>query len=182
LTDCTASLLILDEGAGTTLKAAGGACWRAVTDAVMGGKSSASLLPSVTEGRHCLRLTGSVSLENNGGFVQASLDLSESGVLDASAYCGIEIEIFGNNEMYNLHLRTGDTNIVWQSYRAAFHAKAAWQTIRIPFGDFQNHRIDVPLDKSRLRRLGVVAIGRVMQPDICIGRLSLFSGITPGEF
>lgn len=120
-------------------------------------------------------MTGAVSLENNGGFVQASLDLCKYGLLDASAYSGIEIEIFGNGEMYNLHLRTDDTRIVWQSYRAYFQAIPAWQTIRFSFESFQGYRIDKPLDKSKLRRLGVVAIGRIMQADIHIAKVSLYS-------
>jgi hypothetical protein len=174
LTDSFSSPLMIDDRTSGTLDAINGTCWRGITDIVMGGKSSAGLVPAVVEGRHCLRLTGAVSLENNGGFVQASLDFCEAGLLDASIYSGIEIEIFGNSEMYNLHLRTADTNIVWQSYRASFHAKPVWQNIRIPFESFQKYRIDEPLDKSRLRRLGVVAIGRVMQADVCIASVSLY--------
>jgi len=166
--------LILDDRNSGTLTATNGACWRAITDTVMGGVSSGDLMPTVIEGRNCVRLTGKVSLENNGGFVQASLDLSESGLLDASDYAGLEIEVFGNGEIYNLHLRTDDTRIVWQSYRASFQAQAKWQTIRLPFDSFQPHRIDKPLEKSKLRRLGVVAIGREMQADVCIALLSLY--------
>jgi hypothetical protein len=166
--------LILDDRYSRALSATNGASWRAVTDTVMGGMSSGDLMPAVIEGRNCLRLTGQVSLENNGGFVQASLDLSESGLLDAGSYAGIEIDVFGNGESYNLHLRTDDTRIVWQSYRAGFQALPRWQNLRLPFDSFQPHRIDKPLDKSKLRRLGVVAIGREMQADVCIGRLSLY--------
>ncbi len=172
--DSFSSLWLIDDRRSGTLEATNGACWRVITDTVMGGKSSAALVPEVVEGRHCLRLTGAVSLENHGGFVQASIDLCEAGLLDASAYSGIEIEIFGNGEMYNLHLRTDDTKIVWQSYRIAFHAKPVWQTIRLSFDNFQKHRINEPLDKTRLRRLGVVAIGRVMQADVCIAGVSLY--------
>jgi hypothetical protein len=167
--------LILDDCNSRALTATNGASWKAVTDTVMGGMSSADLKPAVIEGRNCLRLTGQVSLENNGGFVQASLDLSRSGLLDASSYAGIEIEVFGNGESYNMHLRTDDTRIVWQSYRAGFQAKPCWQNLRLPFDSFQPHRTDKPFDKSKLRRLGVVAIGREMQADICIARLSLYS-------
>jgi hypothetical protein len=166
--------LILDDRSSGTLSATNGACWRAITDTVMGGVSSGNLIPTVIEGRDCLRLTGQVSLENNGGFVQASLDLSVRGLLDASVYTGIEIGVFGNGEIYNLHLRTDDTRIVWQSYRASFQAQPIWQTIRLPFDRFQPHRIDKPFDKSKLRRLGVVAIGREMRADVCIGLLSLY--------
>ena len=166
--------LILDDRSSGTLAATNGASWRAITDTVMGGVSSGNLMPTLAEGRDYLRLTGQVSLENNGGFVQASLDLSESGLLDASGYTGIEIEVSGNGEIYNLHLRTGDTSIVWQSYRASFQALPSWQILRLPFQSFQPHRIDKPLDKRKLRRLGVVAIGREMQADVCIAQLSLY--------
>ncbi len=166
--------MILDERSSYTLLANNGCHWRAISDSVMGGVSSAYLSPEEVCGRACIRLTGGVSLENNGGFVQASLDLSEEGFLDASTFVGIEIDVYGNNETYNLHLRTDDTKIVWQSYRASFKAKQHWQKIRLSFDSFIPHRIDVPLDKSQLRRLGVVAIGRMMQADICISRLALY--------
>jgi hypothetical protein len=166
--------LIIDDRNSNALLASNGMVWRVVSDTVMGGVSSGKLIPTETEGRHCLRLTGDVSLENNGGFIQASLDLFSSGLLDASDYSGIEIEIYGNGEVYNLHLRTADTRIVWQSYRTSFHALPHWQTLRLRFDDFQPHRIDKPLDIKKLRRLGVVAIGREMHADVCIGRLSLF--------
>jgi hypothetical protein len=151
-----------------------GATWRAVTDTVMGGVSRARLEPARVEGRPCLRLAGEVSLENDGGFAQASLDLDRNGPLDARDYAGVEIEVYGNGETYNLHLRTADTRIVWQSYRASFAAPPAWQTLRLPFAAFRPHRIDVPLDLSALRRIGLVAIGRAMPVDLCIARLSLY--------
>lgn len=166
--------MTLDDRSSNTLAATNGANWRVISDTVMGGVSSGSLKPTVMEDRACLRLSGEVSLKNNGGFVQASLDLSASGLLDAGDHAGIEIEVFGNGETYSLHLRTDDTRIVWQSYRASFQALPDWQTLRLPFESFQPHRIDQPLDKHKLRRLGVVAIGREMQADICIARLSLY--------
>lgn len=167
-------MLILDDRSSGTFSATNGADWRAITDTVMGGESTGQLLTAVIERRNCLRLTGDVSLQNNGGFVQASLDLSVSGLLDAGGYSGIEIEVYGNGEMYNLHLRTDDTRIVWQSYRASFQAQPNWQTISLPFESFQPHRTDLPLDKHKLRRLGVVAIGREMKADVCIAGLALY--------
>lgn len=171
----TIAPLIIDDRSSKDLHASNGACWRAITDTVMGGVSSGDLIVTEVEGRPCLRLTGAVSLENNGGFVQAGLDLNEGGLLDASACRGVEIEVLGNGEIYNLHLRTADTRIVWQSYRASFQARAHWQTIRLPFESFQPYRIDMPFDKWRLRRLGVVAIGREMQADVCIAGISLYA-------
>jgi hypothetical protein len=166
--------MIIDDRGSKSLTATNGMNWRVISDTVMGGVSSGSLVPTVVEGRDCLRMTGEVSLENNGGFVQASLDLSTSGLLDAGEYAGIEIEVFGNGDTYSLHLRTEDTRIVWQSYRTSFQAQPNWQSLRLPFASFQPHRIDQPLDTRKLRRLGVVAIGREMEADISIARLSLY--------
>jgi hypothetical protein len=169
-----AAPLLLDDRSSANLCANNGSCWRLVTDGVMGGVSDGRLQPAQIEGRSCLRLTGEVSTLNNGGFIQASLDLDEAGLLDARAYRGIEIEVFGNAETYNLHLRTADTRIVWQSYRASFQAPPRWQSVRLPFAELQPHRIEKPLDLSRLRRLGLVAIGREMQADLCLARVTFY--------
>ena len=166
--------MIIDDRGSNTLAATNGVSWRVISDTVMGGVSSGSLVPTVVAGRDCLRMTGEVSLENNGGFVQASLDLGAAGLLDAGEYAGIEIDVFGNGEAYNLHLRTDDTRIVWQSYRASFQALPKWQSLCLPFASFQPHRIDKPLDTRKLRRLGVVAIGSEMEADISIARLLLY--------
>jgi hypothetical protein len=170
--------LLLDDRSGanlcTDLGKNNGACWRLVTDGVMGGVSDGHLQPARIDGRPCLRLTGEVSTLNNGGFIQASLDLDAAGLLDARAYRGIEIDVYGNDDTYNLHLRTADTRIVWQSYRASFQAPPRWQTLRLPFAELQPHRIEKPLDLSRLRRLGLVAIGRDMRADLCIARVSFY--------
>lgn len=166
--------LIIDDRRSNQLDATTGTRWRLLTDTVMGGISSGRLEPAVVAGRPCLRLTGEVSLENSGGFVQASLDLDPAGTLDARGYRGIELDVYGNDQDYNLHLRTADTRIVWQSYRAGFHAGLEWRTLRLPFTDFQPYRISQPLDLQALRRLGVVAIGREMRADVCIGRIGLY--------
>jgi len=166
--------LVIDDRSSGDLHASTGSDWRVVTDTVMGGVSNGSLVPTEVAGRSCLRLSGAVSLENNGGFVQASLDLSPAGTLDARDFHGIELDVYGNGERYNLHLRTPDTRIVWQSYRADFLAEPRWQTVRLPFSEFSPYRIDQPLDLQSLRRLGVVAIGRTMQADLCIARIVLY--------
>ncbi|MEI7455153.1 MAG: CIA30 family protein [Nitrosomonadales bacterium] len=167
--------LMIDDRRHDDLCASNQQSWRVFTDTVMGGVSSADLIATVREGVSCLRLRGQVSLENNGGFVQASLDLGEAGSLDASAYRGIELRVCGNGEIYNLHLRTDDTRIVWQSYRASFKTTEHWQAVRLAFDEFTPHRIDTQLDRSRLRRLGIVAIGKVMQADICLASIRFYA-------
>ena len=78
----------------------------------MGGLSEASGSHDVLDRLPCLRLTGDVRLENDGGFIQAALDLTHScETLDASNYTGVRITVRGNGEKYSVHLRTPDN--VW---------------------------------------------------------------------
>lgn len=168
------SSLIIDNRVSGDLNANNGKRWRAVTDTLMGGISKADLCTTIVLGKPCLRLSGEVCLENNGGFVQASLDLGEEELLDASAFRGVSIEVLGNNESYNVHLRTGDTQVVWQSYRHSFTADANWKVLHIPFADFIRHRTLIRLDTRQLRRIGIVAIGRKMEADICFSRIALY--------
>lgn len=166
--------LILDNRSSNSLLANNQCMWRAVSDTLMGGVSRAELTPAQVAGKECMHLTGEVSLENNGGFVQASIDLSSNGILDASAYRGISLEVFGNNESYNLHLRSTNTTLVWQSYRASFFAPASWQKISISFEPFAPHRLNSTLDSSQLKRLGIVAIGRTMSANLCFRNVEFF--------
>lgn len=158
----------------TTERAVTSNLWRLVTDQVMGGVSRGQTFATEMEGRPCQRMCGEVSTENNGGFVQIALDLADSGTLDASAFAGIEIDILGNGERYNLHLRTTDTIRPWQAYRAVFQADPGWRRLNLPFTQFEPHRIDQPLRIERLRRLGLVAIGRPFQADLGIARVALY--------
>lgn len=49
----TPTILILDDRSSNTLTATNGASWRMISDTVMGGVSSGSLMPTVIEGRAC---------------------------------------------------------------------------------------------------------------------------------
>lgn len=167
-------LQTIDERNTGDYRSALGTQWRLVTDGVMGGVSSGKLTLEVTEGRRCLRLTGKVSLDNNGGFIQAALSLASDGNYDAADYSGLIIDIYGNNHSYNLHLRTSDLWLPWQAYRQSFNAKAEWQSYRLPFNEFEAYRTTTPLNTRKLKRLGVVAIGREFLADLCIGRIAFY--------
>jgi len=166
--------MMIDDRSNSDLTTTIGTVWRGFSDRVMGGVSRETVEPTTINGRPCVRLTGEVRLENNGGFIQMALDLSRDGLLDASAFSGLRLVVYGNGEEYNVHLRTPDTVRPWQSYRSSFGAPASWQEIQLPFAEFQPYRLDTPLDVSRLRRLGVVAIGRPFQADLCVAEVSLY--------
>ncbi|MDF3413875.1 NADH:ubiquinone oxidoreductase complex i intermediate-associated protein 30 [Sulfitobacter sp. M57] len=148
--------------------------WEYVADTVMGGVSTGKITHLQVCARPATRLTGTVSLENNGGFVQMACDLAAEGtVLNAASFSAVELEVYGNGEIYDLRLRTDQLVKPWQSYRAEFRAKPLWQKIRIPFADIMPHRTDIAFDPDRLRRIGVLAIGRAFQADVAVSALRL---------
>ena len=120
-------------------------------------------------------MRGNVSTENNGGFVQMALSLSEQGNFDASEFDGLEFEVSGNNELYNIHLRTADLWFPWQSYRASFNATADWQMVRIPFAEFEAYKTSQDFRQDKLRRIGLLAIGRVFQADLCLASIRFYT-------
>jgi hypothetical protein len=167
--------MLIDDFSRTDLVSALGTEWRGVSDRVMGGVSQETVSRSVADGRPALHLQGDVRLENNGGFIQAALDLSSGGrTLDASAYKGIRLMVRGNGEKYSLHLRTPDNVRPWQSYRVEFTAEDDWRSIDLPFESFAPHRLDTPLDTGRLSRLGLVAIGRAFSADVMVSSISFY--------
>jgi hypothetical protein len=142
--------------------------WQLSTDHVMGGVSHGVLIREIVAGRPAMRMRGVVNLENKGGFVQMSRDLADnSGSFDASAWRGVQLDVIGNAEEYNMHLRTGDLTRPWQSYRHSFRAAEQWQTVDFLFEHFVPHRTESPFDVGRLRRIGIVAIGRAFTVDLC---------------
>jgi hypothetical protein len=152
-----------------------GTLWTVVTDAVMGGLSRGRVVGSVIAGRRAVRLTGQVSLANDGGFVQAALDLAPGGAaVDARGWHGIAFAAIGAGAAYNVHLRTTDLGRPWQSYRAGFVAGPAWADVLLPFAAFVPHRTDRPFDPARLRRIGIVAIGREMPADVAVAGLRFY--------
>jgi hypothetical protein len=148
--------------------------WRLIADTVMGGRSSGELTVEDFDGRRCLRLHGHVSLENNGGFLQAAADLAGSKAFDASSFQGVLMEVAGNDEDYNVHLRTDAMRLPWQSYRARFHARPGWHSVRLPFASFRPYRFDAELDLGGLRRIGVVAIGREFTAELRLARVAFY--------
>lgn len=166
---------IVDDRTSGSLKSNLGIEWRLITDQVMDGMSSGKLTLDTYRGRDCLRLQVDVSTENNGGFVQMALSLSEKDNFDASAFAGIVMEVAGNHEDYNIHFRTADLWFPWQSYRASFKATSNWQTIRIPFADLDAYKTSKYFRPDKLIRIGLVGIGRDFQADLCLASIRLYS-------
>lgn len=150
--------------------------WEFVADTVMGGVSTGSVTAMIIDGRAAHRLTGQVSLENDGGFVQMAVDLNDDGTaIDASNWTGLELDLAGNGETYEVRLRTSQLTKPWQSFRTKFQATEVWKTLRLPFSDFSAHRHEVPFDPKQLRRIGVLAIGREFHADVVVSALRFYN-------
>jgi hypothetical protein len=149
-----------------------GASWRGFSDRVMGGVSNADFTRDDIDGRRCVRMTGDVTRDSGGGFIQIALYLDGA---DASPYRGIELLVYGNDEDYNVHIRTPDCGWHDESYRTTIHADARWQTIRIPWEAFSPNGVTATLDTSRLERIGLLGWMREFSADLAIGEIAVYS-------
>ena len=140
----TSTAGVIDDRSSHSYQAATGTSWALLTDTVMGGVSRGRLEAKTVEGRPALRMTG------------------------------LELDLYGNGETYGLHLRTTAVTRPWQSYRQTFIAPPEWTTLQLPFTDITPHRLDTPFDPAKLRRLGLVAIGRPFEADLALGGLRFY--------
>jgi len=152
-----------------------GTRWQTFTDRVMGGVSDGQAVYETLDGRRCLRLRGRVSLENQGGFVQAALPLTTGGgPFDGSAHKGIRIWVQGNGNRYYIHLRTADSRRPWQYYAAGFDAGPTWEMVEIPFSAFAPENMQTPLNRQTLLRLAVVAAKQAFSADVAVARIEFY--------
>ncbi len=118
-------VLLIDDFARDDLISTLGTPWRSFSDQVMGGISQETIALTKIDGRRCLKLTGDVRLENNGGFIQMALDLAPEGqTLNASAYTGVLLVARGNGESYGVHLRTPDLRSPLAILSGGLHCRA----------------------------------------------------------
>ena len=168
------SILVIDDRKSGDFRSSSGNEWCLVSDGVMGGVSKGRLSVDTMEDRPCLRMQGDISLKNNGGFVQMALNISHDIRENISDYSGLWLEVYGNDEPYNIHFRTDDIWLPWQSYRATFNAASEWKKLYLSFIEFTPYRINKAIDITLLKRIGIVAIGRVFSADLCIGKIGLY--------
>ncbi len=153
-----------------------GANWRGFSDRVMGGVSDAEFSRASVAGKDCVRLTGRVTRDSGGGFIQMALDVGSRGAsFDGSAYAGVEFLVYGNDEDYNCHIRTADCGWYDQSYRVTFRAESRWQRLRFAWPDFKANGVKAPLDPSKLQRIALLGWMRDFMADISLAEMALDS-------
>jgi len=130
--------------------------WRIINDSIMGGRSRSRM--AVTEDGTAV-FSGTVSLENNGGFAHTR---SMAGPYDLSAYRGLAFRIRSDGKRYELTLKL-DRSFDGVIYQTGFATPAdTWTEVRLPFDDFVptyhgKHLTDHPaLDPAKIRTIGFI--------------------------
>ena len=153
--------------------------WEGFTDRVMGGRSDMQAWVEPTEDGRVLRMTGRVSLENNGGFIQVRLPLSPAGSFDAREWRGVAVTARADSDdldRYYLHLRTDRTRLPWSHYEQKLPVTREWRRLELPFSGFEPRNMlgRAAPDSSRLRSVAVVAGKADFTADIQVRSIELY--------
>ena len=150
--------------------------WNYISDQVMGGVSEGKLVFANEEGESFAHMTGRVSTENNGGFIQfrTPVKKGEKGTTDSVG--GVVLKVRGNQQQYYIHLRTTGTLLPWQYYQAGFQTTDKWQTVKIPLETFvpSGKWLRAQIKPGSIRSIGVVAFGRDHSADIQVSEIGFY--------
>ncbi|WP_246059048.1 CIA30 family protein [Shimia litoralis] len=147
--------------------------WEFLADTVMGGVSNGKVSYSQENGSAYARLTGTVSTQNRGGFIQFRSELEEKLPDNAK---GIRLVARGNNQMYFVHLRTSGTLLPWQYYQGSFDATQDWTEVRIPFSAFKasGRMLRSEPRPTQVNSIAVVAFGRDHQALVDVQEIGFY--------
>jgi hypothetical protein len=151
--------------------------WKGFTDQVMGGVSDMSVVRAGDSDGPYLRMSGTVSLENNGGFIQVRLMLKRSiRGFDAGSFEGIRVEVRGEGDGYYIFLRTTGMILPWKYFAAPVPVKSEWQVVDIPWSAFKpgDYGRAGRLRIGRLRSLALVAYGKEFDAAIDLREIGLY--------
>jgi hypothetical protein len=169
----SSSNFILDNlgNPGTTTQ---GQNWSFFTDGVMGGLSEGQAIISSEDNIPCYKMTGNVTTENNGGFIQIRTPINP--IINAAQYEGIYLRVKGNNKKYSIHIRTPLTIAPWQYYSYSFKLSNQWSEIKVPFFEFKKSNFYEPksLYEQSITYIGLIAGFDNFYADICLAEIGFF--------
>jgi NADH dehydrogenase [ubiquinone] 1 alpha subcomplex assembly factor 1 len=114
--------------------------WQVVNDGVMGGLSKGTF--KVGENGTAF-FSGTVSLENNGGFSSVNYN---TGKTEVEGYTTLALYLKGDGKKYQVRIR--ENNDDYFSYITTFQTSGEWETIEIPlkemFPSFRGRKLDLP--------------------------------------
>lgn len=133
--------------------------WYFFTDQVMSGVSSGQISYHEEGEELFVRMTGIVSTENRGGFIQMRNEVSP---LPNELIEGIKIIVRGNQQQYFVHLKTRGLLLPWQFYQCGFEVTDQWQEIHLPLKHFiaKGSIIGGNLSATSIKSVAIAAYGR----------------------
>ncbi|MEO1745207.1 MAG: CIA30 family protein [Pseudomonadota bacterium] len=148
--------------------------WSYVADTVMGGVSRGQAVFGRDDQANVgfIQLTGKVSTDNNGGFIQVRRALADGLPANTKS---LRLTVRGNGETYYVFLRSRFGTRPWHSYRQEFATGAQWTDITLPIADFYPSREELPetIGPSDVTAMGLVAYGRELDADLSIARITV---------
>ena len=147
--------------------------WTYLTDTVMGGVSTGTARVENLDRGKTIHLKGSVSTENNGGFIQVRANVGEGAAEDLE---GVRLLVKGNEDLYYIHLRVAGSFVPWHYYQQEFYAPNQWIEIKLPFSKFErsSRMLRKALDSANVKTLGVVAYGKNYEAEIWIAKVEFY--------
>ena len=133
--------------------------WHFFTDQVMGGISSGQISYHEEEDEHYVRMTGKVSTQNRGGFIQMRQEIVAPVPENTQ---GIRIIARGNQQKYFVHFKTRGSLLPWQFYQSGFEVTEQWQEIHLPLKHFsaKGSIISKSLNATSIKSVAIAAYGR----------------------
>ena len=143
----------------------------------MGGLSTGKLTFEKEGEVNFARLTGDVTTENNGGFIQFRANVSFDKTGDQGQMIkGVRLTGRGNGAKYFIHFRTSDNRRPSDYYSAEFQTGLEWNSIDLPFSKFKRSRFDnsILLSGNKIQSMGIVAYGREHIADVSISKIEFY--------
>ena len=114
--------------------------WYILDDVVMGGRSNGTF--KISDDGHGL-FSGTVSLENNGGFSSVRHQFKTKTI---TGYSKVKLKIKGDGKTYQFRVKTNSGD--YASYIYEFQTTKDWMTVEIPFSEmypsFRGRRLNQP--------------------------------------
>ena len=160
--------------------------WKYQSDQVMGGVSEGNASLMQDGDMFFFRLTGDVSTENNGGFVQyrskvsifnkpEMFQLIHKAHKDGVDLEGVRLNVKGNGETYHIMIRTYFTWSPSDYYYHTFDTSPNWQQVDLPFDQFKSSKYrQRGLEVDQIRDFAVVAYGRDFKSDVSVSKISFY--------
>ncbi|MDX1362831.1 MAG: CIA30 family protein [Arenibacter latericius] len=114
--------------------------WVVIDDGVMGGLSKGEIKMNAPGSAV---FTGTVRLENNGGFSSIRYEFK---LKEVSIYAAVKLRVKGDGKSYQFRIKEKSSQRY--SYIHSFTTSGEWETITIPFSEFypgfRGNRLDMP--------------------------------------